>query len=292
MSQVFDALKRSGALIPSLDSAAEPARELGIATLDQVPCFQPHPSAHHRLAVLSDSPNMGGEQIRMLATRLDHLQRQRQLKTLLITSSIKDEGKSVLAANIAISLATMQKRVLLLDGDFHQSSLADLLGAGEPSGLEGWWRTDRPVVNYLTKMRTLPLWFLAAGRPFPQTPEMLQSLRLSTLLNQLAATFDWVIIDSPPLAPLADATVWASLADATLLVVRLKRTPIKVLTKMLDSMDRRKLLGLVVNECKDRHLSYYAQYYKNMSRKKETPRPPAASTIRELSSSRKPRSEK
>ncbi len=292
MSQVFDALKRSGALIPSLDSAAEPARDLGIAALDQVPCFQPHPSAHHRLAVLSDSPNIGAEQIRMLTTRLGHLQRQRQLKTLLITSSIKDEGKSVLSANIAISLATMQKRVLLLDGDFHQSSLADLLGVGEPSGLEGWWHTDRPVANYLTKMRTLPLWFLAAGRPFPQTSEMLQSSRLSSLLNQLAATFDWVIIDSPPLAPLADATVWASLADATLLVVRLKRTPAKVLTRVLDSLDRGKLLGLVVNECKDRNLAYYAQYYQKMSPKKNTHGPPAASTIREVSSSRKPGSEK
>src|SRR5260370_13985221 len=292
MRHVCDALRCSSVVIPSLKSAAEPGRELGIATLDQVPCFQRDPSAHHRLAVVSDSPNMGGEQIRMLTTRLGDVQRQRQLKTLLITSSIKDEGKSVLSANIAISLATMQKRVLLLDGDFHQSSLADLLGAGEPSGLEGWWRTDRPVVNYLTKMRTLPLWFLAAGRPFPQTPEMLQSLRLSTLLNQLAATFDWFIIDSPPLAPLPDAPVWASLADATLLVVRLKRTPTKVLTKMLDSMDRRKLLGLVVNECKDRPLSYYAQYYKNMSLKKETPRPPSARTTRELSASRKPRSDK
>src|SRR5260370_7292695 len=99
MSQVLDAVKRSGVVIPALDSGAGPARELGIATLDQVPCFQPHPSAHHRLAVLSDSPNMGGEQIRMLATRLGDVQRQRQLKTLLITSSIKDEGKSVLSAN-------------------------------------------------------------------------------------------------------------------------------------------------------------------------------------------------
>src|SRR5260370_22022372 len=117
MSQVFDALKRSGVVIPSLDSAAEPARELGIATLDQVPCFQPHPSAHHRLAVLSDSPNMGGEQIRMLTTRLADVQRQRQLKTLLITSSIQDEDQSVLSPNIAISPATMQQRGLLLHAD-------------------------------------------------------------------------------------------------------------------------------------------------------------------------------
>src|SRR5260370_38628403 len=98
MSQVFDALKRSGVVIPSLDSAAEPARELGIATLDQVPCFQPHPSAHHRLAVLSDSPNMGGEQIRMLTTRLRDWQAQRKLRTRLRTSAITDAGKSAFSS--------------------------------------------------------------------------------------------------------------------------------------------------------------------------------------------------
>lgn len=287
MSQLFDALKRSGAMIPALDSTSEPARDLGIAALDHVPGFQPHASGHHRLAVLSDTPNMGAEKIRMLTTRLCHLQRKKGLKTVLITSGIKDEGKSVLAANVAISLATTQQRVLLLDGDCHQSSLAALLGTAELPGLEGWWRTDHPVVSYLTKMKTLPLWFLPAGRPFSQTIEMLQSPRLSALVGQLAATFDWVIIDSPPLAPLADAAIWANLADATLLVVRLKRTPTKVLAKVLDSFDKRKLLGVVLNDCKDRHLSYYAHYYKNMLPQKDSPLNRATHAIRDVSPSPK-----
>ena len=287
MSQLFDALKRSGAMIPALDSPSEPARDQGVDALDHVPCFQPHLSEHHRLAVLSDAPNMGAEKIRMLTTRLCHLQRKKGLKTVLITSSIKDEGKSVLAANIAISLAGTQQRVLLLDGDCHQSSLAALLGTTELAGLEGWWRLDRPIANYLTKMRTLPLWFLAAGRPFRQTVEMLQSPRLSALLSQLADTFDWVIIDSPPLAPLADAGIWSNLADATLLVVRPKRTPTKVLSKVLDSIDKRKLLGVVMNDCTDRHLSYYSQYYKQMLPQKDSHRKHATNSIRDVSFSPK-----
>src|SRR5262249_8391861 len=267
MSQVFDALKRSGALLPALDSAIQATRDMGLTALDQAPCFQPHASAHDRLAALSNAPNIGAEKVRMLATRLVQMQRQKQLKTLLITSSIKDEGKSVLTANIAIALAGMQKRVLLLDGDFHQGTLAGGLGAGRGLGLEGWWRTERPIVNFLTKMRTLPLWFLGAGRPLNQALEMLQSVRMSTLLNQLAATFDWVIIDSPPLAPLADSSIWAGLSDGALMVTRLKRTPTKVLTKVLDSIDQRKLLGVVVNECEDKHQSYYASSYSNIFQK-------------------------
>jgi len=282
MSQIFDALKRSGAMIPALDSSSEPARDLGVAALDQVPCFQPHESEHHRLPVLSDEPNIGAEKIHMLTTRLCHLQRKKGLKTVLITSSIKDEGKSVLAANMAISLAGTQQRVLLLDGDCHQSSLTALLGTTDVGGLAGWWRTDQPVATYLTKMKTMPLWFLAAGRPFRHTLEMLQSLRLSALLSQLATTFDWVIIDSPPLAPLADASIWSNLADATLLVVRLKRTPTKVLSKVFDSIDKRKLLGVVLNDCTDRHLSYYSQYYKKILPPKNSRQKHATNSIREV----------
>jgi receptor protein-tyrosine kinase len=275
MSQVFDALHRSGELIPALDSE-ERNRDLGIAPLDQVRSLQPEPSALHRLPALAGTPNIGTEKIRMLATRLVHIQRQKLLKTLLITSSIQDEGKSILAANLAVSLATMQKRVLLLDGDFYESGLSSLLGAEQFSGLENWWRTNRPVVNYLTKMKDLPLWLLPAGKPFPQTLEMLQSPRLSDLLHGLAAAFDCVIIDSPPLAPLADASIWARLADGALLVARLKHTPTRVLTKVIESLDHRKVLGLVVNDCKDPHWSYYAQYHKNISPQKKPKHQPDA----------------
>ena len=279
MSQVFDALHRSGELIPALDSAGR-NRDFGITPLDEVPSLQPDPSALQRLPVLAGTPNVGTEKIRMLATRLVHIQRQKVLKTLLITSSIQDEGKSILAANLAVSLAAMQKRVLLLDGDCYESGLSGLMGATQLSGLEGWWRTDRPVVNYLSKIKTLPLWPLPAGKPFPQTLEMPQSSRLSNLLNELTVAFDWVIIDSPPLAPLADASIWARLADGALLVARLKHTPTRVLSKVVESLDQRKLLGLVVNDCIDPHWSYYAQYHKSLSPKKMKHQPDATRGFR------------
>jgi capsular exopolysaccharide synthesis family protein len=279
MSQVFDALHRSGELIPALDSGAR-NRDLGIAPLDQVPSLHPEPSSLQRLPALAGTPNIGTEKIRMLATRLVHIQRQKLLKTLLITSSIQGEGKSILAANLAVSLAAMQKRVLLLDGDSYESGLSGLLGAAQHSGLEGWWRTDRPVINYLHRIKTLPVWLLPAGKPFPQTLEMLQSERLANLLNELTVAFDWVIIDSPPLAPLADASIWARLADGALLIARLKHTPTRVLTKVIESLDQRKLLGLVVNDCKDPHWSYYTQYHKNISPEKTKPQPDATRGFR------------
>jgi capsular exopolysaccharide synthesis family protein len=275
MSQIFDALHRSGALIPALDTG-ETVRDLGMAPFDQVPSLEPEPAALQRLPALAGTASIGTEKLRMLATRLVDIQRQKELRTLLITSSIQDEGKSILAANLAVSLATMQKRVLLLDGDFYESGLSSLLGAEQFPGLESWWRTNGPVVDYLGKIKNLPLWLLPAGKPFPQTLEMLQSSRLSNLLDELSGAFDWVVIDSPPLAPLADASIWARLADGALLVARLKHTPTKVLTKVIESLDQRKVLGLIVNDCKDPHLSYYAQYHKNISAQKKPKHQPDA----------------
>ena len=260
MSQIFDALKRSGGMIPALDSGSEPASDLGVAALDQVPSFRPHESEHHRLPVLSDEPNIGAEKIHMLTTRLCHLQRKKGLKTVLITCSINVEGKSVLAANMAISLAGTQQRVLLVDGDCHQSSLTALLGTTDLGGLAGWWRTDQPVATYLAKMKTMPLWFLAAGKPFRHTLEMLQSLRLSALLSQLATTFDWVIIDSPPAIAVHDASILADMCDGVLFVVRAGTTDFEVAQKASSEFREKNLLGVVLNRV-DRAETYSSYYY-------------------------------
>ena len=265
MSQVFDALQRSGVLLSGLEATSEPAGDLDANSLDRLPAFRVEILPERRLVTLAEEHSVAAERIRMLGVRLRRLQQQHPVKTVLITSCIKEEGKSVLSANLAISLAKAKQRVLLVDGDCHQGGLARLLGTSRSPGLTGWWHSADSVFNCIRRVSGLPLWFLAAGEPSTQSAEMLQSERMSDMLIQAASCFDWVIVDSPPFAPLADSTVWAGLTDATLLLVRLGKTPKKLLERVLDSIDHRKLLGVVLNECKDRHLSYYAQYYKGIS---------------------------
>ena len=261
MSQVFDALQRSGVLLPGLEATSEHPGDLDANSLDRLPAFRVESLPERRLVTLAEEHSVAAERIRMLGVRLCRLQQQHPIKTVLITSSIKDEGKSVLSANLAISLAKAKQRVLLLDGDCHQGSLARLLGASRSPGLTGWWRSGDSVFNYIRRVSGVPLWFLAAGEASPQAAEMLQSSRLSEMLSQTASWFDWVIVDSPPFAPLADSAIWVNQTDATLLLVRLGRTPKKLLGKILDSIESRKLLGVVLNECNDPHRSYYARYY-------------------------------
>jgi protein-tyrosine kinase len=264
MSQIFDALQRSGIEIAGLDPTAEPLNDFDATAVDRVPRFRVEARPERRLVALAEERSPGAERIRMLGARLRHLQHERSIKTLLMTSSIKDEGKSILSANLAFSLAKTKQRVLLVDGDCHQGTLAKLLGTNVSPGLTDWWQSNDAILSYLHQVNTLPLWFLPAGEPSTRVVEMLQSTRFSEMLNHAGSWFDWVIVDSPPFAPLADSAIWVTLADATLLIVRLGKTPKKLLGKVLDSIDQQKLLGIVLNECSDPHASYYAQYYRGI----------------------------
>jgi capsular exopolysaccharide synthesis family protein len=274
MSEIFEALQQSNVIksktgLPILDMLAPSlpeVPEVGEApSLDDVVSSEVSspPSAH--LVALTDERGLGAEKIRILASKLSQLQKRKPVKKLLISSSVKAEGKSLISSNLALTLAKTQQRVLLIDGDCHQPSLSNLLGIRGAFGLSGWWQSKEPITRYLRKANAFPLWFLAAGEPMEHSLEMLQSERFAEQLNQLAGWFDWVIIDSPPLAPLADSSVWTSLADALILIVRKGITPKKVLANVLDGLDKPKLLGIVLNDIADPHIRYYSHYYRSQA---------------------------
>jgi capsular exopolysaccharide synthesis family protein len=225
--------------------------------LDGFPMVVP---SNPRLAALVDPASVGAEKFRMLATRLRYFQKQRRLKMLVVTSTVQGEGKSVVSANLAVTLARRQ-RTLLIDGDLRRSGLVDLLGTRDFPGLSDWWEGTRFTTSFLHYVEGVSLWHLPSGEPARQPLELLQSQRMAEALTQLAESFEWVIIDTPPLAPVADCQVWATHAQGTLLVVRQGLTPRKLLQSTMESADNLKLLGVVMNASQDAHQQYYAQYY-------------------------------
>ncbi|HLW53533.1 MAG TPA: CpsD/CapB family tyrosine-protein kinase [Candidatus Angelobacter sp.] len=270
MGRIFDALQRStgrkeadasviSSFAPNTEIQGRPDSE--VAGLFGVRSLNTAATPEKRLVTLDGQRSLGSEKIRILAAKLRHLQDQRSIKRLLITSSVKDEGKTVLSANLAISFAKMKQRVLLIDGDCHHANAGLLLGANGSPGLSDWWRSEQPIETYLMRVNGLPLWFLPAGGPLDQVLEMLQSTQVLNLLSKMTSWFDWVVIDSPPSAPLADSAVWARLADGILLVTRNGRTPKRLLRKVLESLEASKLLGIVLNDCSDPDQRYYAHYY-------------------------------
>ncbi len=230
--------------------------------LSQFPSLTVSLPEDSKLVCLTAQESFGAEKFRFLGVRLRQLQQSRQLKKLLITSTIPEEGKSTVAANLATILARRQQpKILLLEGDLRRPSLGKQFGLGSLPGLSEWLQGEPRPIQHIYRLEGPNLWFLPAGRPPANPLELMQSGRLSQLLNQLSAWFDWIIIDSPPILPLADTSVWARLADGILLVTREGTTKKGMLQRGLQALEQSKLLGAVVNSSANPdHSNYYQRY--------------------------------
>ena len=213
-----------------------------------------------RLVVLSNENSLAAEKFRFLGVSLKHLQREQQLKRVLITSTIPQEGKSMVAGNLACTLGrTTQEKILLVEGDVRRPSLSHLFGTERVAGLCECLRGERDLIKSVYHLAGPNVWFLPAGAA-PKNPlELLQSARLSVMLDQLSGWFDWIIIDSPPVMPLADTSIWMRLAEGILMVVRQGVTEKRQLERGLEVIDAKKLIGSLLNGSRRRTQTDY--YY-------------------------------
>jgi capsular exopolysaccharide synthesis family protein len=214
-----------------------------------------------KLVFLTEPDSLAAEKFRFLGVRLRQLQQNRPLKKVLVTSTIPEEGKSTVSANLAGVLARRKQSVLLIEGDLRRPGLAQQFGLGRLAGLGEWLQSGRQTVSNVYRLDGPDFWFMPAGNP-PENPlELLQSGRLSALMGQLVNLFDWIIVDSPPLLPLADTTVWTRVTDGTLLVAREGKSEKAQLQRGLEALKKSDLLGVVLNGCAHPdHKSYYQRY--------------------------------
>ena len=250
--------KRRGASVPSV---AHPEPRTAAGVLEQFPSLPVLIPADSRLVSVGEEESLGAEKFRFLAVRLRQLRQNRPLKKVLITSTIPQEGKSTVAANLACTLARRkQHKTLLLEGDLRRPTVAAKFGLGRVPGLSEWLRGETESMN-IYRLEALGLWVLPAGSA-PENPlELMQSGKLSPLMEQLTAWFDWIIIDSPPVLPLADTSIWARMADGILLVTRKSVTEKQQLQRGLEVLERSKLLGALLNGSTDAaHSDYYQRY--------------------------------
>jgi capsular exopolysaccharide synthesis family protein len=297
MSHIFDALQRAEAeqsgnelsltrqLLQMAHAGAPPLIEVAeAAQTPEEPLAQPLPGTfsaaelqtvfesfgslplvlppNSRLVSVTEKDSLAAEKFRFLAVRLRQLQQTRPLKKLLMTSTIPEEGKSTLAANLACTLARRkEKRTLLLDGDLRRPTVARQLGLGSVSGLSECLQDDAKLTASIYRLDALNLWVLPAGTATQNPLELMQSGRLLPMMDQLTEWFDWIVIDSPPVLPFADTIIWARLSDGILLATRQGKTEKKQLQRGLEALEKTKLLGAIINSSTNTaHGDYYHRY--------------------------------
>jgi capsular exopolysaccharide synthesis family protein len=212
-------------------------------------------------------PSVSVEQYRRLAAAMHELQQERELKTLMVTSALPREGKTLTVTNLALTLSnSYARRVLLIDADLRRPSVHEVLNLPNRSGLSEALRSDR---GDLPLRRVSPLLtVLTAGRAENNPMALLTSERMQRLLDESAAQFDWVLLDAPPVGFMPDAGLLAAMTRAILFVISAGSTPYPLVQRATSELGRDCIVGTVLNRIEDANIpatGYYREYYAGKS---------------------------
>jgi protein-tyrosine kinase len=225
-----------------------------------------HPLSDALLVNPSKPREAPAEEFRTLRTRLNHIQTQQPLHTLVVTSASPAEGKSFTAANLALTQAQLaDKRVLLADFDFRRPTVDKTFQIPIAPGITNYLQGKASLGEILVRVGDSNLYIIPAGDPVPNPLELLNLRECVNLIGDLRNHFDWVILDSPPLLFAADGNLLATMCDGTILVVRIGTTTFDSVTRALQSLCENNVLGTVVNGARRGELyskyTYYHDYY-------------------------------
>jgi capsular exopolysaccharide synthesis family protein len=288
MSRIHEALQRA-----YLERGKVPVLpEIRIAEPEDIPVLEPEPLVRAEIA-LEDIPQnswspskesfptladrgAGVEQFRGLRSHVYQARYEAPLKTILIASGMPSEGKSFIAANLAMSLARNSiHNILLIDGDLRRPTLHRLLGAPNKVGLSDYLDGKAEVAEILQRDRAYPeagddkkvesvanLSFIASGKSCDHSSELVANDRMKELIEAVSPHFDWIVIDAPPVLAVTDAVELARASDAVLLVARGATTPYEVAQRAKAAFSKSRILGFVLNDVKAApHTGSYSYNY-------------------------------
>lgn len=207
---------------------------------------------------------IASEHFSVLRSRILNFQAKSGIRSVIITSAQKGEGKSLVCVNLAISLAQLERhRILLVDGDLRVKGTSELLRAGNEVGVSDFLRGDATLEGCIHPTNFPYLCVAPAGTHGEEAlAGLLEGGGWPAFLERAKEVADLVIVDSVPVAaPIADFELLAAPCDATLLIVHLRKTTREALTLTLQQMDR-KLMGVIINNQEPRvGFDYYSYYY-------------------------------
>ncbi|MDT2706172.1 CpsD/CapB family tyrosine-protein kinase [Enterococcus dispar] len=215
------------------------------------------------LVAIADQNSTITEQYRTIRSNIQFTSVDKELQTMVVTSSGPSEGKSTTSANLAVVFANSGKRVLLVDADLRKPTVALTFQIPNVRGLSNLLG-DRTADSKDYAQTTIidNLWVMPSGPKPPNPSEMLGSKRMEEVIAELTQEFDLIIFDMPPVATVTDAQILAAKTDGTLLVVRERQTKKQNLVKAYDLLRIAKanILGVVYNAAKKADDSSYYYY--------------------------------
>lgn len=161
-----------------------------------------------------------GESVRLLRIRVEKEMRERNGKVLLVSSAIPGEGKTTVAANLAVSLAHKGKRTLLVDCDLRNPSVAEIFGKENALGLSAYLNKEVEAKKIIYPLEYKNFFAVFGGKPVPNAAELLSRKETQDFIEAVRGIFDYVVLDTPPSFLLADAAEVAGLADCAIMVIR------------------------------------------------------------------------
>jgi capsular exopolysaccharide synthesis family protein len=207
----------------------------------------------HPLLVAAIDPHSPiAEEYRAVRARISHREETTSLRTLIVTSPGARDGKSITAANLALTMAQeFQRRVVLVDADFRGPTVHSLFGLSGAPGLAELLAGEATIDDVMIHLPDYRLTVVPAGRTPHFPTELLGSTAMRRAIDALRARFDRVLFDMPAAMPLADARTLAPMADGVLLVVRAGVTQRPALDEALSVFDEEKVVGVVLNDVAD-----------------------------------------
>ena len=212
----------------------------------------------------NDPKSVISEQYRAIRTNIEYSNVDQNTKTILVTSSDKNEGKTTTVSNLAVSFANLNKKVLLIDCDLRNASIHKMFKINNIYGLTDILAKDRAVDKCIQETELENLYVLTAGAIPPNPAEILSSEKMKNLIEDLKNIYDYIFIDTPPIGLVTDAGALSSFIDGVVLVVKSESIEKKYLEetkKKLDAVDAR-ILGAILNSYKSEQKDYnYYSYY-------------------------------
>jgi receptor protein-tyrosine kinase len=246
----------------SIKSDEELAERVGLVAVGHIAFALAGQGKRGELVTL-DASSHAAEAYKALRTSLLYSAIDQELKLIVVTSAEQGEGKSRTAANLAVALAHAENKTLLIDADFRRPSQHRIFGRIRNVGLSNLILKDVNETEAITSVEAIPnLWLLSSGPTPPNPSELLGSGRMKELIARLSEHFTYVIVDTPPVNAVTDASILAASASGTLVVVEQGRTTLPALRHAKQVLDRvgANTIGAVMNKLRARGGSYSYDY--------------------------------